>query len=289
MSVEQPLTIGTRDDDGRLVGIFHRPDSADATRGVVILVGGPQYRVGSHRQFVLLARELCRQGVPVLRFDFAGMGDSDGEHRGFDAADADIRAAIDRLQELQPSLREVCLWGLCDAASAALIYAPDDPRVTRLVLLNPWVRTSEGRAQVYLDRYYGRRLRSRTFWHKLMSNPSMVLRAGSDYLANVRIARRGAAAARGERRDAAPYLARMLAGAQRFTGRMLILLSGEDLVATEFELRLARSRHWRQAFAPPRAATLKLPEASHTFARRAWRDWVALHTSQFVRDRSASG
>jgi exosortase A-associated hydrolase 1 len=288
MSIEQPLTIGT--DGGQLVGILHRPDATDATRGVVILVGGPQYRVGSHRQFVLLARELCRQGAPVLRFDFAGMGDSDGEHRGFDKANADIRAAIDCLQELQPSVREVCLWGLCDAASAALIYAPDDPRVTALVLLNPWVRTSEGQAQTYLDRYYGRRLRSRTFWHKLATNPSMVLRAGSEYLANLRIARRGAAAARAERDDpAAPYLVRMLVGAQRFPGRMLILLSGNDLVATEFELRLAQSRHWRQAFAPPRAATLKLPEATHTFARRAWRDWVALQTARFVREQPGDG
>jgi exosortase A-associated hydrolase 1 len=286
MTVEQAVTIATR--GASLVGILHRPDATDATLGVVILVGGPQYRVGSHRQFVLLARELGRQGIPVLRFDFAGMGDSDGEHHGFDNSDADIRVAIDRLQELQPSVREVCLWGLCDAASAALIYAPDDPRVRCLVLVNPWVRTSEGQAQAYLDRYYGRRLRSRTFWRKLVRNPSMLLRAGVDYLANLYVARRGAVRAR-ERDGTPPYLARMLSGAQRFGGRMLILLSGQDLVATEFELRLARSPRWRQAFATPRAKTLKLPEATHTFARRAWRDWVALQTSQFVRDGAVHG
>ena len=70
------------DSGGRLlIGMLHRPESADARRAVVVLVGGPQYRVGSHRQFVLLARELCRRGIAVLRFDFSGMGDSDGEHR----------------------------------------------------------------------------------------------------------------------------------------------------------------------------------------------------------------
>ena len=44
--------------DATLLGIISVPDSADDT-GVVVIVGGPQYRVGSHRQFVLLARSLA--------------------------------------------------------------------------------------------------------------------------------------------------------------------------------------------------------------------------------------
>jgi len=46
-----------------LVGIAHLP-AVEADRGVLIVVGGPQYRAGSHRQFLLLARELAREGVP---------------------------------------------------------------------------------------------------------------------------------------------------------------------------------------------------------------------------------
>ena len=38
-----------------LVGILHNPEQV-STVGVVIVVGGPQYRVGSHRQFTQLAR-----------------------------------------------------------------------------------------------------------------------------------------------------------------------------------------------------------------------------------------
>ena len=54
----------------RLLGIVTRPQQA-ATTGVVIVVGGPQYRVGSHRQFVLLARDLAEAGYAVLRLSGA--------------------------------------------------------------------------------------------------------------------------------------------------------------------------------------------------------------------------
>src|SRR5262249_52771049 len=99
-----------------LVAIYHQATGAPR-RGVVIVVGGPQYRVGSHRQFVLLARALAESGIPVLRFDYRGMGDSEGEFTGFEAIDLDIAAAIDAFVARCPSLREIVLWGLCDAAS----------------------------------------------------------------------------------------------------------------------------------------------------------------------------
>src|SRR5262245_37346209 len=42
----------------RLFGILSQPASP-GRRGVLIVVGGPQYRAGSHRQFTLLARDLA--------------------------------------------------------------------------------------------------------------------------------------------------------------------------------------------------------------------------------------
>mgnify|MGYP000113667174 FL=1 len=63
--------------------------------GVLIAVGGPQYRVGSHRQFLLLSRRLAAEGFPVFRFDYRGMGDSDGAMRSFENVSEDIAAAVD--------------------------------------------------------------------------------------------------------------------------------------------------------------------------------------------------
>ena len=68
-----------------LVGILHVPEREPARIGVLVIVGGPQYRVGSHRQFVLMARSLAQSGYAVLRFDYRGMGDSDGEMRTFES------------------------------------------------------------------------------------------------------------------------------------------------------------------------------------------------------------
>ena len=44
-----------------LLGIVSEPSGGTVapSAGVVIVVGGPQYRAGSHRQFVLLARALA--------------------------------------------------------------------------------------------------------------------------------------------------------------------------------------------------------------------------------------
>lgn len=154
--------------DAGLVGVVHLPP-APARRGVLIVVGGPQYRAGSHRQFLLLARSLAAGGYPVLRFDHRGIGDSDGPYPGFEALDADIAAAIDAFVIHCPEIEEVVLWGLCDAASAILFYAHRDPRVAGIVLLNPWVRTPAGEARAYLRHYYLRRLGERDFWRGLLA------------------------------------------------------------------------------------------------------------------------
>ena len=281
MNPEEPVCIESQGE--RLIGVLHRPQApSGASRGMVIVVGGPQYRVGSHRQFVLLARALAARGTPVLRFDLAGMGDSDGEFAGFERSAADIRAAIDALQRGERGVREVCLWGLCDGASAALMYAPQDPRVSHLVLANPWVRTSAGQAQAYLDGYYGRKLRSRGFWRRMAGDPWAILKAAGGFISNLRLARRTPEPEADSNGDDEHFLGRMLAGASAFKGRVLLLLSGRDMVATEFELLLERSVEWRVALGPPRVVTRKLPEATHTFSRRVWRDWAAAATADFI-------
>ena len=104
-----------------------------------------------------------------MRFDYRGMGDSEGERRTFEDIDPDIHAAIDAFVQQVPSIERIVLWGLCDAASAACLYAPTDPRVTGLVLANPWVHTEATQAETYLRHYYVRRITEPAFWKKILS------------------------------------------------------------------------------------------------------------------------
>ena len=123
-----------------------------------MIVGGPQYRVGSHRQFVLLARSLASAGYPVMRFDYRSMGDSEGDSISFEDIAPDIEAAVSSFFEHHSECEELVLWGLCDAASAILLVAHQIPQVSGVVLLNPWVRSDAGMARTYLRHYYLRRL-----------------------------------------------------------------------------------------------------------------------------------
>ena len=145
-----------------LVAILALPD-LPADTGVLIIVGGPQYRAGSHRQFVHLSRALAAAGYPVVRFDYRGMGDSSGDPRDFLTVDADIASMVDFMHARVPQVKNIVLWGLCDGASAALLYcnATQDSRIKGLCLLNPWVRSEVSLAKTQVKHYYTQRLRQK--------------------------------------------------------------------------------------------------------------------------------
>jgi len=273
---EEALVFGCGGDS--LVGVLALPaaPAAVASRGVLIVVGGPQYRAGSHRQFTLLARDLAANGIASLRFDYRGMGDSSGEARSFESVHEDIGCAIDRLLASAPAIHEVLIWGLCDAASAALFYAHRDPRVTGVVLVNPWVRTTQSIAQTRLRHYYVARLRDMEFWRKLMH-------AEIDLARSIAALGKLVADAARPKREAGSLPERMEAGLRRFRGRVLLILSGKDLTADEFRGVVSRSERWKRLLAEARVTQRELPEANHTFSRREWRDQVARWTAEWVK------
>ncbi|MFO1428940.1 MAG: hydrolase 1, exosortase A system-associated [Candidatus Competibacteraceae bacterium] len=268
-----------------LVGILH-PGSDRAARGVLIVVGGPQYRVGSHRQFLLLARDLAAAGIPVLRFDYRGMGDAGGEAVDFEHCRDDIAAAVDAFLARCPGLREVVIWGLCDAASAALFYAWRDRRVKGLVLLNPWVRTEVGESRAFLKHYYLKRLFSADLWAKIRRGEFKVADSLGSLLAMVKTVLTPTVQARSNATSSeavGPLPERMMEGLAHFAGPVLLILSGNDLTAAEFKDTVAASPRWRRLLRQPRITRYELPAANHTFSRREWRQQVMEWTLQWLR------
>ncbi len=251
-----------------LVGVLSLPAGKADTVGVVVVVGGPQYRAGSHRQFVLLARRLASAGYAVLRFDARGMGDATGGFPGFEALGPDIDAAVRALKLEVAAVQSVVLWGLCDAATAVLIHARSMSGLAGLVLLNPWVRHADTHARTEIKQYYGRRLVDVAFWRKVLAGQVDLGSAVREV--TTKLWRMGRSYTR-RAAEPADYRERMASGAMRLGAPQLYILSGRDHVCAEFldfsgAHALLRGL-WRQRG----VERLDLPFADHTFSSQELR------------------
>jgi len=131
-------------DGKRLFGLLHTP-AVNLAPGiaVVLLSPGIKSRVGPHRLYVKLARRLCDAGFVVLRFDFYGLGDAEGELDETLVANvyasvaagrylSDTVAAMNWLQQ-EHRVGKFVLAGLCGGAITGLFAGAQDRRVISLV------------------------------------------------------------------------------------------------------------------------------------------------------------
>lgn len=281
---ERPIIFDCEGD--RLIGIATIPDTPIET-GVVIVVGGPQYRAGSHRQFTLLARELANSGIASFRFDYRGMGDSEGDRRSFEFIEADIHASISTFCGAIPEVSKIVLWGLCDAASAVLMYGHTDPRVRGLILLNPWVHTEVATTKVLLKHYYIARLFSKSFWTKLGRGEVSLTRTLKDlksYISHVVGGKHWfEKSSINARLQSQHFIERMCAGLMSFSSEVLIILSGNDMTAREFEYMIKSDKQWSKAIACARISCKRIEDSDHTFSRQEWKRLVEKDTAYWVR------
>jgi exosortase A-associated hydrolase 1 len=262
-----------------LVGIASVPPTPKAI-GVLIVVGGPQYRVGSHRMFVLLARALAEDGYAAFRFDYRGMGDSSGAQRTFEDVHDDIACAARAFRAQAPQVTRLVLWGLCDAASAALISVDRLPDVAGLVLANPWVRSEQSHNQAMVRHYYANRLLEPAFWSRLFTGRIGVRSVLREFVARVAGAFRSGVSSGDRTRE--HFSARMLRGWQCFQGKRLVILSGQDLTAREFEDLTVTDSRWSLSGTDGLVSVCRIEGADHTFSSADRRAAVARATTGFL-------
>lgn len=259
-----------------MLGLLSLPGhgASAPTSAVAIVNGGAQYRAGAHRLFLSLARQLAAQGHAVLRFDLPGQGDSPGEPVHFEGTAPHIGAAIDALHWHLPQLQHTTLLGLCDGASASLLYlhARPDPRVTHLLLLNPWIQSDVSQAKAQVKHYYRQRLLMPAFWKKLLRG-GVAWPALRELLQQIRTTRRA------ERTDQDNPSGRMAKAWAVFPGHIGLVLSDSDQTAQTFQEELTTHVAWRHWDQHPRLHTLVLHGADHTFSpplakEHLWH-WVA--------------
>ena len=132
--MERPVEFNNGD-GLTLRGIIHAPsdNNGSGREGILFLNSGFGQRNYSHNLYVSMARRLAEAGYHVLRFDFHGIGESDGD---FDSAlyiewyndiqngmfVADTTAACNFFKQ-ECQLDRVVLLGICGGAITALLAA----------------------------------------------------------------------------------------------------------------------------------------------------------------------
>lgn len=128
---------------GRLEALIDEQSSETPVRAAVVFAHPhPQYGGTMHTKTVYQgAKALTRVGCTVLRFNFRGVGASEGQFDRGEGELDDFRAALDYMSARYPG---VSLWaaGFSFGAWVALETGADDDRVSVLIGIAPPVVTS---------------------------------------------------------------------------------------------------------------------------------------------------
>jgi len=138
-----------RHDGLELTATLHYPAEVESKKegkdsgkrqAIIICHGFIGSRVGVDRLFVKTARALAAQGSFVLRFDYGGCGESNGDYGslGFDSMVDQTRTAIDYIAGMDcVDPRRIVLLGHSLGGAVSIMTAVKDKRVKRLVLWSP--------------------------------------------------------------------------------------------------------------------------------------------------------
>lgn len=143
---EKTLSFGP---EGSLAGILTEPSPGDAVEGapaVLMWNVGMNHHVGPWRFNVELSRRMARVGIPSLRFDVSGIGDSEAQRdtrSDHERAVAEVREAMHTLERRKVA-RQFVLLGFCSSVDAAHVVAAEDPRVTACVYIEGYSFRTRG-------------------------------------------------------------------------------------------------------------------------------------------------
>jgi alpha-beta hydrolase superfamily lysophospholipase len=131
-----------KSDDNQLFAWLHRPVAPLASKiGVVICAPYGYESICAHRSIREFAEAITAAGIPAMRFDYSGTGDSAEIDKDADHVaqwTRDVIAAIRELRRLA-GVERVCLLGIRLGAMLAALAAAECRAVDSLILVGPVV------------------------------------------------------------------------------------------------------------------------------------------------------
>lgn len=280
--------------------IWHAPEKRLHDVACVLLSPGVKMRVAPHRLYRKLTKTFLERGIGVLRVDFHGLGDSEGElpeskldqvYRKVQEGRhvPDVRVALDWLEREQ-RIAKVIVGGLCGGAITGLLASENDSRVVGLYAIGIPV-TYDGPADesaAHMTRGELAGLRS-TYLRKLADPASWMrlLRLKSDFkliwralAAGIGYRRKQSSASNVSADTPAPStalaanfnegFARAFFRLLRRRTRALLIFSGSDRLFFEFDEKFrepwaAQLEQWSEYF-----DVKVVPEANHILGDPAW-------------------
>ncbi len=233
-------------------------ETAPGTTGLLIVSGGNEIRAGAFGGQAELAARIARAGFPVFRFDRRGVGDSEGDNRGFRHSAKDITAALEAFRAMAPQISRVVAFGNCDAASALMLAG--GAGCDGLVLSNPWtIEQDEGAEADSTPPPAAIRAR----YLEKLTNPREVMRLLGG---GVDLGKLAGGLVRSMKPAPSPssLAEEIRAGLASFTGDARILLATADRTAQVFEAA------WDKG--DPRIR--RCEGAGHAYVEPAHRDWL---------------
>jgi hypothetical protein len=164
MPSQQPVVFRNRA-GLRLFGILHTPDSpVPGAPALLLLSPGVKMRVGPERLYRRMAAQFVEAGLTVLRFDFHGLGDSEGvlqeellrdvyNHIEVGRFVDDTVDAMNWLEQ-ETGIRQFILSGLCGGAITGLLTGQREARVVGLLALGitPVLASRSADPSLYMTR-----------------------------------------------------------------------------------------------------------------------------------------
>lgn len=137
---EERDAVVIENDGQKIFGIIHRPLNIEKSPAILVCHGLGGQKAGRNRTYVELAQALAKNGITVLRIDFRGSGDSEGNTADItvESKVSDAQKALDFLQQDQRvDASKIGLFGRSLGGAVAVITAQRRQTVKSLVLWAP--------------------------------------------------------------------------------------------------------------------------------------------------------